>query len=146
MPVGNGGLLGALVSSSAARCSAEPSSAQWAPAAARIVCVACSNAASARHSLGSLGSLSVAWRARRSSSWTVENTGGADEGRHQGRIMSRHQPPSAAISRHQPTCTVEHASCGISRSPSSRRRSVASIALFGFRVGSERVDKWIMSR
>ena len=82
MPVGNGGLLGALVSSSAARCSAEPSSAQWAPAAARIVCVACSNAASARHSLGSLGSLSVAWRARRSSSWTVENTGGADEGRH----------------------------------------------------------------
>jgi hypothetical protein len=65
MPVGNGGLLGAFVSSSAARCSAEPSSAQWAPAAARIVSVACSNAAWLTRSLAKLGSFSVA---RRSSS------------------------------------------------------------------------------
>ena len=75
MPVGNGGLLGAFVSSSAARCSAEPSSAQWAPAAARIVNVACSNAAWLTHSLAKLGSFSVARRARRSSSWTEEHTG-----------------------------------------------------------------------
>ena len=75
MPVGNGGLLGAFVSSSAARCSAEPSSAQWAPAAARIVNVACSNAAWLTHSLAKLGSFSVARRARCSSSWTVEHTG-----------------------------------------------------------------------